>query len=37
MASYLPHFKQAVLEVAPAQGGIVGWTTPVAAIPEAIH
>jgi nicotinamidase-related amidase len=35
-ASYFPHFKQAVLEMVTAQGGIVGWTAPVAAILEAI-
>ncbi len=36
-ASYFPVFKQAVLEMVTAQGGIVGWTAPVAAILEAIN
>jgi nicotinamidase-related amidase len=36
-ASYFPKFKQAVLEMVTAQGGIVGWTAPVAAILEAIN
>ncbi len=36
-ASYFPAFKQAVLEMVTAQGGIVGWTAPVAAILEAIN
>ena len=36
-ASYFPEFKQAVLEMVTAQGGIVGWTAPVAAILEAIN
>ena len=36
-ASYFPKFKQAALEMIVAQGGIVGWTAPVAAILEAIN
>ena len=36
-ASYFPAFKQAALEMIVAQGGIVGWTAPVAAILEAIN
>jgi nicotinamidase-related amidase len=35
-ASYFPAFKQAALEMIVAQGGIVGWTAPVAAILEAL-
>lgn len=36
-ASYFPKLKQAALEMIVAQGGIVGWTAPVAAILEAIN
>ena len=36
-ASYFPKFKQAAPEMVTAQGGIVGWTAPVAAILEAIN
>ena len=31
-ASYFPEFKQATLEMVRAQGGIVGWTAPLAAL-----
>ena len=34
-ASYFPAFKQAALEMIRAQGAIVGWTTPLAALQEA--
>ena len=33
--SYFPHFKQATLEMIRAQGGIVGWTAPFAALRAA--
>lgn len=33
--SYFPQFKQAVLEMIRAQGGIVGWTAPLAAVRQA--
>jgi biuret amidohydrolase len=33
--SYFPQFKQAVLEMIRAQGGIVGWTAPLAKLLEA--
>lgn len=33
--SYFPEFKQATLEMIRAQGGIVGWTAPLAAIVSA--
>jgi len=36
-ASYFPEFKRAVLDMVTAQGGIVGWTAPVAAILEALQ
>ena len=36
-ASYFPKFKQTVLEMVTAHGGIVGWTAPVAAVQEAIN
>jgi nicotinamidase-related amidase len=36
-ASYSPKFKQAAPEMIVAQGGVVGWTAPVAAILEAIN
>jgi nicotinamidase-related amidase len=35
-ASYFPAFKQAVLDMVVAQGGIVGWTATVAAVIEAL-
>jgi hypothetical protein len=31
-ASYFPAFKQASLEMIRSQGGIVGWTAPLAAL-----
>ena len=34
--SYFPHFKLATLEMIRAQGGIVGWTAPFAALRAAI-
>lgn len=34
--SYFPHFKQAALEMIRAQGGIVGWTAPSAALHQAL-
>ncbi len=34
--SYFPAFKQATLEMVRAQGGIVGWTAPAAAILEKL-
>jgi len=34
--SYFPHFKQATLEMIHAQGGIVGWTAPFAALRVAL-
>lgn len=34
--SYFPEFKQATLEMVRAQGGIVGWTAPAAAVIEAL-
>jgi len=36
-ASYFPAFKQATIEMIIAQGGIVGWATPVSAIVEGLH
>ncbi len=33
--SYFPEFKQATLEMIRAQGAIVGWTAPFAALPSA--
>jgi len=33
--SYFPEFKQAAIEMIRAQGGIVGWTAPMAAIDTA--
>jgi nicotinamidase-related amidase len=33
--SYFPEFKQATLEMIRAQGGIVGWTAPLAALIDA--
>ena len=35
-ASYFPVFKDATLDMIRAQGGIVGWTTPLAAFRSAI-
>jgi len=35
--SYFPAFKQATLEMLRAQGGIVGWTTPLANLREAFQ
>ena len=35
-ASYFPEFKRAVLEMVRAQGAIVGWTAPSAAVLEAL-
>ncbi|MGF1624143.1 MAG: cysteine hydrolase family protein [Alphaproteobacteria bacterium] len=34
--SYFPDFKQAALEMIRAQGGIVGWTAPLAAVLHAV-
>lgn len=34
-ASYFPHFKAATLEMIRAQGALVGWTTPLAALAQA--
>jgi nicotinamidase-related amidase len=35
-ASYFPHFHDAVVEMVVAQGGIVGWAAPLAALREAL-
>ena len=35
-ASYFPTFKQAAIEMMRAQGAIVGWTTPLAALQRAV-
>jgi biuret amidohydrolase len=35
--SYFPEFKAATLAMVAAQGGIVGWTTPFAALEDAVH
>jgi nicotinamidase-related amidase len=35
-ASYFPAFKQAALEMIRAQGAIVGWTAPLAALKEVV-
>ncbi|WP_299470803.1 isochorismatase family cysteine hydrolase [uncultured Roseibium sp.] len=35
--SYFPEFKAATLEMIRAQGGIVGWTTPLASFETAIN
>ncbi len=35
-ASYFPAFKQAAIEMIRAQGAIVGWTTPLAALRRAL-
>ena len=34
--SYFPHFKEAAIEMIVAQGGIVGWATPFAALERSI-
>ncbi|WP_420997389.1 cysteine hydrolase family protein [Cupriavidus sp. 30B13] len=36
-ASYFPAFKQATLEMIRSQGGIVGWTAPLAALRAAMR
>ena len=36
-ASYFPHFHAAVVEMVVAQGGIVGWAAPLAAVQEALQ
>jgi nicotinamidase-related amidase len=36
-ASYFPEFKAATIEMIRAQGGIVGWTTGLAALEAAAH
>lgn len=36
-ASYFPHFKVATIEMIRAQGAIVGWTTPLARLVEAVQ
>ena len=35
-ASYFPHFKAATIEMVVAQGGIVGWAAPLAAVLNAV-
>ena len=35
-AGYFPTFKSATLEMIRAQGAIVGWTTPLAALKRGI-
>jgi nicotinamidase-related amidase len=35
-ASYFPHFKAAAIEMIVAQGGIVGWAAPLAAVLAAL-
>jgi biuret amidohydrolase len=35
-ASYFPHFKAATIEMIVAQGGIVGWAAPLAAVLDAL-
>ncbi len=35
-ASYFPHFKAATIEMIVAQGGIVGWAAPLAAVLRAL-
>ena len=35
--SYFPEFKQATLEMVRAQGGIVGWTAPAAAVLQGLE
>ena len=34
--SYFPQFKQATIEMIVAQGGIVGWVTPLSALEAAV-
>ncbi|MCZ8098009.1 MAG: cysteine hydrolase [Burkholderiales bacterium] len=34
--SYFPHFKAGAIEMITAQGGIVGWSTPFAALKQAV-
>ena len=36
-ASYFPHFHAAVVEMVVAQGGIVGWAAPLAAVQDALR
>jgi biuret amidohydrolase len=36
-ASYFPHFHAAVVEMVVAQGGIVGWAAPLAAVQAALE
>jgi biuret amidohydrolase len=36
-ASYFPHFHDAVVEMVVAQGGIVGWAAPLAAVQAALQ
>ena len=36
-ASYFPHFHDAVVEMVVAQGGIVGWAAPLAALREGLR
>ena len=36
-ASYFPHFKAATIEMIVAQGGIVGWAAPLAAVLAALE
>ncbi|MEW6339691.1 MAG: isochorismatase family cysteine hydrolase [Paraburkholderia sp.] len=36
-ASYFPAFRQASLEMIRSQGGIVGWTAPLAALQEGVQ
>ncbi len=35
--SYFPEFKAATIEMIAAQGGIVGWVTPLAALEQAVQ
>jgi nicotinamidase-related amidase len=35
-ASYFPQFKAAAIEMIVAQGGIVGWAAPLAAVQHAL-
>ncbi len=35
--SYFPHFKAATIEMIAAQGGIVGWVTPLSKLQEAVR
>ena len=35
-ASYFPHFKAATLDMIRAQGAIVGWTTPLTKLAQAL-